>query len=52
MKQRVRRLPPEKIGGGKRRRNHLRRAPPPSGVFIINIYSKNFSTIITMMKGE
>jgi hypothetical protein len=47
-KQRVRRLPPEKIGGGKRRRNRLRRAPPPSGVFIINIYSKNFS--ITTVK--
>jgi hypothetical protein len=43
MKQRVRRLPPEKIGGGKRLRNHLRRAPPPSSVFIINIYSKIIS---------
>jgi hypothetical protein len=25
---------------------------PPSDVFIINIYSKIFSTIISMMKGE
>jgi hypothetical protein len=38
LKQRVCRLPPEKIGGGKHHRNHLRKGlPSPSGVSIKTI---------------
>ena len=47
----------QKAAAGEDRRGETPpESPPegstPSGVFIINIYSKNFFTIITMMRGE